>query len=85
MIDKEHMHFGHGKHACPGRALAVNELKMVLACFLLDYDLKYPQGKVRPVKQTVDEIVFADPKAPMLIRKRKGKNLKVPKLVSSDG
>ena len=42
-MDKDHMHFGHGKHVCPGRFLAVNELELILGCFLLNYDLKYPE------------------------------------------
>lgn len=45
-VDKDHMHFGHGRHACPGRALAVNELKLILGAFLTHYDLDYP-AKVR--------------------------------------
>ena len=82
MVDKDHLHFGHGRHACPGRALAVNELKLILGSFLLNYDLKYPEGKGRPANQTVDEIVFADPKATLLLRKRSDMNPTVPKLVS---
>ncbi|KAI0640040.1 cytochrome P450 [Trametes polyzona] len=32
--------FGHGKHACPGRFFASNELKALLAYIILNYDLK---------------------------------------------
>ena len=82
MVDKDHLHFGHGRHACPGRALAVNELKLILGSLLLHYDLKYPEGKGRPANQTVDEFVFADPKATLLIRKRRHMDSTVPKLGS---
>ena len=77
MVDKDHMHSGHGKHACPGRALAVNEPRLTLACFLLHLDLRYLEGKVHPDNKTVDEIVFADPTATVVIKKRKGKDAAV--------
>ena len=82
MVDKDHMHFGHGKHVCPGRFLAVNELKLILGFFLLNYNLKYPEGKGRPVNKTVDEFIFADPTATVLIKKRKDRNMAVPELTS---
>ncbi|OJD19737.1 hypothetical protein AJ78_00360 [Emergomyces pasteurianus Ep9510] len=31
--------FGHGRHACPGRFLAEAELKMLLVCLLMNYDV----------------------------------------------
>ena len=83
MVDKDHMHFGHGKHACPGRAVAVNELKLILGSFLLNYELKYPEGKSRPVNKTMDEFVFADPAATLLLRNRKDISQDVPQLMSS--
>lgn len=36
--------FGYGKHACPGRFFAANEIKMILATILLHYDIKLPDG-----------------------------------------
>ncbi|KAK3171180.1 hypothetical protein OEA41_003264 [Lepraria neglecta] len=50
--------------------------------FLLNYDLKYPEGKGRPVNKTVDEFIFADPTATVLIKKRKDRNIAVPELTS---
>ncbi|CAI6339294.1 unnamed protein product [Periconia digitata] len=32
--------FGYGRHACPGRFFAANEIKMILARLILDYDIK---------------------------------------------
>ncbi|PRP84416.1 hypothetical protein PROFUN_08096 [Planoprotostelium fungivorum] len=43
----EYFPFGHGKHACPGRFFAANELKAMLAHVLLTYDVK-TEGGVRP-------------------------------------
>ncbi|CAK7231098.1 hypothetical protein SBRCBS47491_007815 [Sporothrix bragantina] len=35
-----HLAFGHGRHACPGRFFVAHELKMILAYFLTNYDIK---------------------------------------------
>ncbi|KAL2293557.1 hypothetical protein FJTKL_05425 [Diaporthe vaccinii] len=32
------MHFGHGRHTCPGRHMASDEVKLVMAHLLLSYD-----------------------------------------------
>ncbi|KAJ4212369.1 hypothetical protein NW759_011757 [Fusarium solani] len=36
--------FGHGRHPCPGRFLAVHEMKIIFAILLLKYDLKLAPG-----------------------------------------
>jgi cytochrome P450 len=36
--------FGFGRHACPGRFFAANEIKMIIANFVLAYDMKLPDG-----------------------------------------
>ncbi|EXA30099.1 hypothetical protein FOVG_18479 [Fusarium oxysporum f. sp. pisi HDV247] len=36
--------FGYGRHACPGRFFAANEIKMILAATLLHYEIKNPPG-----------------------------------------
>lgn len=38
--------FGYGRHACPGRFFAANEIKMVIANFILAYDMKLPDGVI---------------------------------------
>lgn len=43
-VTKENTAFGYGRHACPGRFLASNEIKLILARILLDYDIKLPPG-----------------------------------------
>ncbi|KAF1943936.1 cytochrome P450 [Clathrospora elynae] len=35
-----HLPFGHGRHACPGRFFVSHELKMIFAHLLLNYDFK---------------------------------------------
>lgn len=36
----EHMGFGFGKHACPGRFFAANEIKIALCHILLKYEFR---------------------------------------------
>ncbi|KAI5918729.1 ent-kaurene oxidase [Camillea tinctor] len=43
-VTKDFMHFGYGRHACPGRFFAANEIKLILARILLAYDMKMPDG-----------------------------------------
>ncbi|TDZ23970.1 Cytochrome P450 monooxygenase TRI1 [Colletotrichum orbiculare MAFF 240422] len=40
----EHLGFGHGKHACPGRFFAANEIKIALVHLVLQYDWRLPDG-----------------------------------------
>lgn len=39
-ITPSNLLFGYGRHACPGRFFAANELKMIVARILLDYDVR---------------------------------------------
>jgi cytochrome P450 len=34
--------FGAGRHACPGRFFAANEIKMIIATVLMHYEIKNP-------------------------------------------
>ncbi|OJD34743.1 cytochrome p450 [Diplodia corticola] len=50
----EHLGFGHGRHACPGRFFASNEIKVAVAHLLLKYDWRFEGGRAdRP--RTVDD------------------------------
>lgn len=40
MTGDKNLHFGHGKHACPGRFFAANEIKTLLVLFLMRYDVR---------------------------------------------
>lgn len=68
--DNNSLHFGHGKYACPGRFLASNEIKLILAHLILRYDFKYPEGSSRPRNLTADENFYPDPAARLLMRAR---------------
>ena len=59
--DEYTLHFGHGKHACPGRFLASNTIKIILGQLLLDYDFRFPEGQGRPADVHAHEYIFPDP------------------------
>jgi cytochrome P450 len=40
----DHMGWGHGDHACPGRFFAANEVKVALCHMLMKYDWKLAPG-----------------------------------------
>ncbi|KAI2603775.1 ent-kaurene oxidase [Hypoxylon sp. NC1633] len=42
-VDDTFLSFGFGKHACPGRFFALNELKIFVAHMVLHYDFEYQQ------------------------------------------
>ncbi|OBZ73117.1 Ent-kaurene oxidase [Grifola frondosa] len=44
----EYTPFGHGRHACPGRFFAANELKTFLAHIVATYDVEMEEAGVHP-------------------------------------
>ncbi|KAG9310149.1 cytochrome P450 [Chiua virens] len=65
-----YLSFGHGKHACPGRFFAANELKSMLAHVVVTYDVKLEDNKPRPQGLKMGFDIAADPFASILFRKR---------------
>ncbi|KAH3903937.1 hypothetical protein HBI56_051090 [Parastagonospora nodorum] len=51
----EHLAFGHGRQACPGRFFASNEMKVAMVHILLKYEWKYT-GEGRKPEQTISHI-----------------------------
>jgi len=61
--------FGLGRHACPGRFLAANVVKALLARILVTYDFKFEEGEGVPREQRIAS--FRRPgNANVLFRKR---------------
>lgn len=65
----DHLAFGHGLHACPGRFFASNEVKVALCHLLLKYDWKLAPGN------TVDPVVAGvarqvNPETVIMFRRR---------------
>ena len=66
----EHMGFGHGQHACPGRFFASNEIKIALCFLLLQYDIRFVPGQGWPKDIEFETVSMTDPKLRMQIRRR---------------
>ncbi|KAF9038680.1 cytochrome P450 [Panaeolus papilionaceus] len=66
--------FGHGRHACPGRFFAAAELKLMLAYFVLHYDIKLEKEGVRPKDFCIYTARMVRPTAKALFRKREAKS-----------
>ena len=65
----DHLAFGHGQHACPGRFFAANEIKIALSHMLLKYDWKLAPGtNVAPIMNGIAAI--ANPTTKLLFRRR---------------
>ena len=52
-VAKENLNFGFGRNACPGRFFAANEIKLILARILLDFDLMMPDGRTKRYENIV--------------------------------
>ncbi|PGH06156.1 hypothetical protein GX51_02544 [Blastomyces parvus] len=65
----EHLGFGFGKHACPGRFFAGNEVKIALCHILLKYDIKLAEG-YEPKIRCNGLSLNSDPMARISIRRR---------------
>jgi len=65
----DHLTFGVGRHACPGRFFAVNEIKALIAHIIVTYDFKFEEGKGAPSKRHAG--LFRTPRdAEVLFKKR---------------
>jgi cytochrome P450 len=69
--EKHNLHFGYGNQACPGRHFAVGEIKLVMKRLLSEFEFKFPDGKGRPKNFYADEKIFPDPRAKLMMRKRR--------------
>ncbi|RMZ74387.1 ent-kaurene oxidase [Pyrenophora seminiperda CCB06] len=49
--NETNLNFGYGRHACPGRFFATNEIKMMVARLILEYDIKMPGGETERFPQ----------------------------------
>ncbi|KAI0713160.1 cytochrome P450 [Cerioporus squamosus] len=66
----EYVAFGHGKHACPGRFFAANELKAMLAYIVLNYDMKIAGDGVRPPNFYLGPSILPPMDGQVMFRKR---------------
>ncbi|KIK97710.1 hypothetical protein PAXRUDRAFT_198861 [Paxillus rubicundulus Ve08.2h10] len=66
----EYLSFGHGRHACPGRFFAANELQSMLAHVVLSYDVKLEDNATPPRSLHIGNAIAAHPTAKVMFRKR---------------
>jgi cytochrome P450 len=65
------MHFGYGRHACPGRFFASQEIKQIMVHLLLTYDFKFPPGTTaRPDNLCIETQLIPSHSATIWLRKR---------------
>ncbi|KAI9758076.1 MAG: hypothetical protein M4579_003207 [Chaenotheca gracillima] len=70
-ISFDSLHFGYGRHACPGRFFASNQIKTVLALLVKDYDLSLEEGQTeRPANITTETQVLPNMTESIRMRKR---------------
>ncbi|KAK1231304.1 hypothetical protein PQX77_005584 [Marasmius sp. AFHP31] len=62
--------FGVGRHACPGRFFAVNEIKALIAHVVMTYDVKLKDTNEFPTELYFADFLTPNPKAKLLFRKR---------------
>ncbi|MCJ1251304.1 hypothetical protein MMC30_008536 [Trapelia coarctata] len=67
----DYLGFGYGKHACPGRFLAANEIKVAMCHLLLKYDFKFVDGENRPDPMTWETAYLTNPALKVMVRRRK--------------
>jgi cytochrome P450 len=69
-VGQSSLSFGYGRHACPGRFFAVNEIKMIMACILLRYEISNPPGVTeRHKNQLIGAQIVPDATKSIMVRK----------------
>jgi cytochrome P450 len=68
--NEQNLAFGYGRHACPGRFFAANEIKLIVARLILGFDIKMPDGLTERYAQVeTGKNVMPHPAKELLLRK----------------
>ncbi|KAI0197301.1 cytochrome P450 [Xylaria flabelliformis] len=70
-IGDTNQNFGLGKHACPGRFFAAQEIKLILSYLLLNYEIKLRDGEARPKPMVFMMTKSPSQTAEVLFRRRR--------------
>ncbi|KAI3396499.1 hypothetical protein diail_12119 [Diaporthe ilicicola] len=62
--------FGYGRHACPGRFFAAQEIKAIMAYILRNYDIRFSQGQSRPESLRAETQYLPHPAATVEFKRR---------------
>lgn len=65
------MSFGYGRHACPGRFFAANEIKAIMAYLLQNYDMKFKEGQKRPESLLFETQYLPNMTATVMFKRRR--------------
>ncbi|KAJ5288212.1 hypothetical protein N7478_003898 [Penicillium angulare] len=68
MAHRENLAFGYGSQACPGRRFAVAERKVIMACLLFEFELKFTEGRMRPKTQHLNQFCFTDQSMTLMMK-----------------
>ncbi|KAL3462588.1 cytochrome P450 [Aspergillus heterothallicus] len=70
-MSPSNLHFGYGRQVCPGRHFAANTSKAILSRLLVEYDMKFEEGKEgrRPLNIRNGEQIMPNFYATVLIRR----------------
>lgn len=63
-VNSSHLAFGYGKHACPGRFFAANEVKMIFGNYVRMYEVRNLDGVEGRVPNIVDGFMVSSSVAP---------------------
>ncbi|KAK7007969.1 cytochrome P450 [Favolaschia claudopus] len=66
----DHLPFGTGKHACPGRFFAATELKAMMAHLVINYDVEAEAKGVRPPDRVFGAMISPNEAGKVRFRKR---------------
>lgn len=66
----DHLGFAHGKHACPGRLFAANEVKIAMVHLICKYDSKL-EDLSHAVWREHGTAMITNAKARLSVRRRK--------------
>jgi cytochrome P450 len=72
--DRYSLHFGYGRHACPGRFFACAELKAVIAWIIRNWDIRFDsKTKQRPINRVFGLDMGPDTRVPLEFKLRTGR------------
>ncbi|KAE8316939.1 cytochrome P450 [Aspergillus transmontanensis] len=66
----KYLQFGDGRHICPGRFMAADEIRLLLAHILVNYDIRPKDDGERPPNWTFKKILFPDMKGMVQLKRR---------------
>lgn len=67
---QEYQNWGAGGHACPGRFFASNEIKLMLAYLVENYEFRWKDGEGRPESAVIDWNILPDREKEVMFRRR---------------